>query len=120
MCESKDMDFCERVLWSDESKFNLFGTDRRVMVWRAPKEEFQPAWTVPTVKHGGANVKIWGCLAWNGVRNLVFIDGNMTGYMYKDILENDLFQSALKLNLGKNIVFQHDNNPKHTVHIIKN
>ena len=49
---------------------------------------------------------------------MAFIDGNMTGYMYKDILENNLFQSALKLNLGKNIVFQHDNNSKHTAHIV--
>ena len=31
-----------------------------------------------------------------------------------------LLQSALKLNLGKNIVFQHDNHPKHTAHIVKN
>ena len=37
------------------------------MVWRAPKEEFQPACTVPTVKHGGGNVKVWGCFTWNGV-----------------------------------------------------
>ena len=114
------MDFWKLVLWSDESKFNLFGTDRKVIVWRAPEEEFQPACTVPTVKHGGSSVKVWGCFAWNGVENLAFIDGNMTRYMYKDILENSLFQSALKLNLGKNIVFQHDNDPKHTGHIVKN
>ena len=120
MYENKDMDFWKRVLWSDESKFNLFGTDGKVMVWRAPKEEFQPACTVPTVKHGGGNVKVWGCFAWNGVGNLAFIDGNMTGYMYNGILENNLFQSAVKLNLGKNIVFQHDNDPKHTAHIVKN
>ena len=36
------------------------------------------------------------------------------------ILENNLFQSSLKLNLGKNIVFQHDNDLKHIVHIVKN
>ena len=66
-----------------------------------PKEEFQPACTVPTVKHGGGNVKVWECFAWNEVWNLAFIDGNMTGYMYKDILENNLFQSAGKLNLER-------------------
>ena len=52
MYENKDIDFWKRVLRSDESKFNLFGTDGKVMVWRAPKEEFQPACTMPTVKHG--------------------------------------------------------------------
>ena len=45
----------------DESKFNLFGSDGKVMVWRVSKEEFPPACTVPTVKHGGGNVKVWGC-----------------------------------------------------------
>ena len=40
--------------------------------------------------------------------------------MYKDILENNLFHSALKLNLEKNIVFQYDNSPKHTAHVVKN
>ena len=82
MYKNKDMDFWKHVLWSDESKFNLFGIVR-------------------TVKHGGSNVKVWRCSEWNGVGNLTFIDGNMTGYMYKDILESNLFQSALKLDLGK-------------------
>ena len=83
------------------------------MVWRMLKEEFQPACTVLTVKQGRGNVKVWECFAWIGV-------GNLTGYMYKDILENNLFQSGLKLNLAKNIVFQHDNDPKHTAHVVKN
>ena len=50
------MTFGEVVLWSDESKFNLFGSDGKVMVWRSPKEEFDPRCTVPTVKHHGGGV----------------------------------------------------------------
>ena len=45
--------FWNNVLWSDESKFNLFGSDGKVMIWRMPKEEFDPKCTVPTVKHAG-------------------------------------------------------------------
>ena len=50
------------------------------MVWRTPKEKYDKKCLVPTVKHGGGggNVKVWGCFAWNGVGNLVFIKGNMT------------------------------------------
>ena len=29
--------FWDQVLWTDESKFNLFGSDGRVMVWRTPQ-----------------------------------------------------------------------------------
>ena len=56
------MDFWKCVLWSDRLKFNLFGTDRKVMVWRAPKEEFQPACTMLIVKYGGGYVKVWDTL----------------------------------------------------------
>ncbi|CAF1237504.1 unnamed protein product [Rotaria sordida] len=60
MHEDKDTEFWKTVLWPDESKFNLFGSDGKVMVWRSPKEEFNPACTVPTVKHeGGIERLIW-------------------------------------------------------------
>ena len=116
----KEMSFWKHVLWSDESKYSLFGSDGKVIVWRTPKEEFDPKCTVPTVKHGGGSVNVWGCFAWNGVGNLVFIEGNMTGEMYKDILAQNLFQSSKKLRLGSSMVFQHDNDPKHTSRVVKN
>ena len=46
----KPLDFWNSVLWSDESKFNLFGSDGKVMVWRTPKEEYNSTCTVPIVK----------------------------------------------------------------------
>ena len=89
------------------------------MVWRTPKEEYDKKCTVLTVKHAGGNIKVWGCFAWNGVGNLVFIKGNMTGEMYKNILHENVFQPSKKLQLGSDMVFQHDNDPKHTAHIVK-
>ena len=55
----KPLGFWNKVLWSDESKFNLFESDGKVVVvvWRSPKEEFGPECTIPTVKHGDDNVK---------------------------------------------------------------
>ena len=82
MYENKDMDFWKRVLWSDESKLNLFGIDGKIMVWHAPKKGFPSACTVPTVKHGGGNVKVCRCFTWNRVGSLAFIYGNMTGYTF--------------------------------------
>ena len=119
MYQDKGMPFWKHVLWSDEPKYNLFGSDGKVMVWPTPKEEYDKKCIVPTVKHGGGNVKVWSCFAWNGVGNLVFIEGNMTGELYKNILDENLFQSSKKLQLGSGMVFQHDNNPKHTARIVK-
>ena len=114
----KPLGYWDHVLWTDESKFNLFGSDGKVMVWRTPKEELDPKCTVPTVKYGGGNVKCWGCFSSCGVGNLVFIDGNMTGEVYRDILQKNLFQSIKKLSLGREWVMQQDNDPKHRAHIV--
>ncbi|CAF1541910.1 unnamed protein product [Rotaria magnacalcarata] len=103
----------KEVLWSDESKFNLFGSDGKVMVWRSTKEEFSPHCTVPTVKYQGGSVMVWGCFSRAGVGNLHFIDGTMDRFMYREILEKNLMESANKLGLSNDFIFQHDNDPKH-------
>ena len=96
----KPLGFWNKVLWSDESKFNIFGSDGKVLVWRSPKEEFGPECTIPTVKHGGGNIKCWGCFSSSGVGILIFIDGNMTGESYREILENNLLKSVEKLGMS--------------------
>lgn len=105
--------YWQNVLWSDESKFNLFGSDGKVMVWRSTNEEFDPLCTVPTVKHQGGSVMLWGCFSRAGVGNLHFIEGIMDRFMYREILEENLQDSAKRLGLGARFVFQHDNDPKH-------
>ena len=114
----KPLGYWDNVLWTDESKFNLFGSDGKVMVWRTPKEELGPKCTVPTVKCGGGSVKCWGCFSSCGVENLVFIEGNMTGEVYRDILQKTLFESIKKLNVGREWFMQQDNDPKYRAHIV--
>ncbi len=36
--QTKDMDYWNHVLWSDETKINLFGSDGVKHVWRQPRE----------------------------------------------------------------------------------
>ncbi|GFV74315.1 transposable element Tc1 transposase [Trichonephila clavipes] len=45
-----------RKLFSDESKFNIFGSDGRRTVWRNPNTALDPKNLHPTVKHGGVSV----------------------------------------------------------------
>ena len=112
-------DYWKNVLWSDESKFNLFRSDGKTMVWRTPTEAFDPNCIVPTVKYNGGSVMVWGCFAHCGVGFLHFIDGIMDRFLYREILEENLLKSAKKLGLKKKFVFQHDNDPKHTAVIVK-
>lgn len=54
----------KRVVFSGESKFNLFGSDGLLWCRRRPGEEFEPRNLNLQVKHGGGHVMVWGCITW--------------------------------------------------------
>uniref|UniRef100_A0AAR2KFG9 Transposase Tc1-like domain-containing protein n=1 Tax=Pygocentrus nattereri TaxID=42514 RepID=A0AAR2KFG9_PYGNA len=105
----------EKVMWSDETKIELFGLNSTRHVWRKKNDEYNPKNTIPTVKHGGGNIILWGCFSAKGTGRLHRIVGRMDGAMYREILANNLLPSVRALKMGRGWVFQHDNNPKHTV-----
>ncbi len=108
----KDEDYWDSILWSDESKINVFGTDGFKTVWCRKGEEYKEKCMVPTVKHGGGSVLMWGCMSAAGVEELHFIDGIMNSKMYCSILKEKILPSLRAL--GRRALFQHDNDPKHT------
>jgi transposase len=103
----------DRVLFSDETKINLFSSDGRVRVWRKPKRELVSENCVLTVKHGGRSEMLWGCMSSKGVGRLVFVEGIMDKMQYKRILAENLDASRDQLGLSNNFIFQQDNDPKH-------
>lgn len=103
----------------DESKYNIFGSDGRALVWRKKNEELNPKNTRKTVKHGGGGVMVWGCMSAAGVGNLAFIEEIMNKTVYLNILKNNLNQSAEKLDIRRDYYFQQDNDPKHTAADVK-
>ncbi|GFU94223.1 transposable element Tc1 transposase [Trichonephila clavipes] len=48
------------LIFSDESKFNLYRSDRQYKVWRQVGKELDPKNTIKTVKYGGGSVLVWG------------------------------------------------------------
>ncbi|GFT39113.1 transposable element Tc1 transposase [Trichonephila clavipes] len=114
----KTDNFWKKVIFSDESKFNIFGSDGRRTVWRKPNTALDPKNLHPTVKHGGVSVMVWGRMASNGVGNLVFIDGIMDHKLYIDIRNNNLKESAKKLGLDGNFIFQQDNATPNIRHVM--
>ena len=90
------------------------------MVWRTTKEELDAQCTVSTVKYGVGSVKCWRCFSLPRVGNLVFIDGNMSEELYRDILQKNLLQSVQNLNMEKDWIFLHDSDPKHRAAIVTN
>lgn len=112
-------DFWRKVIFSDESKYNVFGSDGRVKVWRKQREALNPKNTIKTVKHGGGGVMVWGCMAASGVGNLVLIENTMDQHVYLNILKENLKESARKLGVLNNYYFQQDNDPKHTAQKVR-
>lgn len=110
----KPLEFWKTVLWTDESKFELFNRKRRVRVWCRSGEELQERHIQGTMKHGGGNVMVWGCFSWGGVGSIVKIDGIMTADSYINILRENLEVSLIQTGLEEKFVFQQDNDPKHT------
>ena len=50
-------------MWSDETKIELFGINLTRRVWRKRNADYDPKNTIPTVKHGGGNLMLWGCFS---------------------------------------------------------
>ena len=115
----KPKSFWNRVIWSDETKIELFRTEGKRWVWRFRGESLSPNCTVKKVKHGGVSTMLWGCMSASGVGNLVEITGTMTAAKYVQLLQDNLWVSAQNLGLGTNFVFQQDNDPKHTSKLAK-
>lgn len=108
----------KKVAFSDESKFNLFGSDGRQHVRRPIGTRNDVRYQIPTVKHGGGSVMVWGVFSAQGVGPLVEINGNMNAAIYKDILERNLLAYAEE-TMPQDWIFQQDNDPKHTSKLLK-
>ncbi len=78
-------------------------------VWRQPGEEYKEKCVLPTVKHGGGSVMVWGCMSAVCTGELQFIEGTMYANMYCDILKQSMIPSLRRL--GRRAVFKHDNKP---------
>ena len=106
------------MLWTDESKFNRFGSDGKQYVRCPQNQELSPLYTLKTIKHGGGNVIVWSSFSWCGVGPLHRIQGTIDQHMYKEILENIMLPYAEE-NLPLVWKFQQDNDPKHTAKSVK-
>ena len=116
---SKDFSFWKNVLFTDESKFNIFGSDGTPMVWRGANQELRLSNLRPTVKHGGGSVMVWGSFSAAGPGTLHFIDGVMDQNVYLDLLKINVPKSVEKLSLSDGWYFYQDNDPKHKAYKVR-
>ncbi|CEG67185.1 hypothetical protein RMATCC62417_03651 [Rhizopus microsporus] len=73
-----------KVIFSDESKINAWGSDGIEYYWSLPTSELQPYHVIPMAKHGGGSLMVWGCMTAHGIGYLCeAYDGrmNVEGYV---------------------------------------
>ncbi len=105
-----------KVLWSDETKIQLFGINSTRRVWRRRNAAYDLKNTIPTVKHGGGNIMLWWCFSAKGTGQLHRIKGRWTGPC---TVGARALKPARALKMGRGWVFQHDNDSKHTAKATK-
>ncbi|KAK3523183.1 hypothetical protein QTP86_021723, partial [Hemibagrus guttatus] len=84
-----------KVLWSDETKIELFCINSTRRVWRRRNAAYDPKNTISTFKHGGGNIMLWECFSAKGTGQLHRIKEMMDWAMYRQILGENLLPSVV-------------------------
>ena len=104
----------KKVIFSDESRFNLFGSDGRQYCRRRVGEEFLDRNVNKVIKHGGGSLMVWGCITWNGPGQLWRVDKTLNAKQFCQILDSALIETLEDYKQDTtSIIFQQDNNLKH-------
>ena len=105
----------KQIIWLDETKINRIGSDGQEYMWKRKGEGLTFREVKGTVKFGGGSLMVWGCIGWNGVGILSEVEGRMVAAQYVAILEAGLLQSMKESGIPEDeIIFQQDNDSKHT------
>ena len=77
------------IIWSDESRYELFNNDFRNWVWRKKDERYNIECLKPTVKNS-IGIIVWGCFCNNKLGPLVLIEGTLNSDRYIELLDEYL------------------------------
>ncbi len=87
-------DFWENIMWTDESKVELFGRCVSRYIWCKTNTAFHKKNIIPTFKHGGGTVMVWGCFAASEPGQLAIIDETINSALYQKILKENVRPSV--------------------------
>ena len=115
----------ESVLFSDETRICLYGSDQRRKVYRRPGERFAECCIEERIAYGGGSCMIWDAISMTARTDPVFIRwgdrrhgrGGLTGARY---IEEILAVHVVPYvdYIGNEFTFMHDNAKAHTSRIV--
>ncbi|KAJ8912046.1 hypothetical protein NQ315_016733 [Exocentrus adspersus] len=131
-------EFWNNVIFSDEKTFQSCNSGR-LRVYRPRNTRFEERYTLPNASSGRFSVNVWGWISVEGPGVCWQIDGRLTGENYVNILDNVMLPSVqqifpdnfvfqhqeledyfdeLPLEQERNIVFQQDGAPPHSIGVV--
>ena len=86
--------FWNKVIFSDEKKFNLDGPDGNACYWHDLRKDER---FFSKRQNGGASVMVWGGISPYGVSPLVFLNANQDSRKYCETLDKALLPFAAEM-----------------------
>ena len=108
-----------KVIFSDESPFQLFGASANKLVRRGQGKCYHQSCVKPIVKHP-ETIHVWGCFSAKGVGSLTILPKNtaMNKEWYQHILREQLLPTIQEQFGDEQCLFQHDGAPCHKAKVI--
>ena len=78
----------KKLGFSDKMKINCLGSDGMHWVWKKEGEGLSERLVEGTMKFGGGNIMMWGCMFWEGTGYATKIEGTMNTDLYIEVLED--------------------------------
>ena len=105
----------QRILFTDESRFQIFRADGRVRVYRRRGERSAECCVQETVPFGGGSVMVWAGICGQERTDLVVIDQNLNAQRYIDQVLRPVALPFLQRH--RRILLQQDNARPHTARV---
>lgn len=106
----------QKVVFSDEKKFNLDGPDGYQHYWGDTRQEIQ---TRKSRNFGGGTLMVWGAFSYHGRTPICFISKKMNAEKYVELLDEVLVEYE-DGGVGLDWTFQQDNAAIHSARFTKN
>nr|KAF6324887.1 hypothetical protein mMyoMyo1_008338 [Myotis myotis] len=119
--EHKDwtVEHWNKVMWFNESCFQLHHADGRVRIWRKQHESMQPTCMSTTLQADGGSVMVWGMFSWHDLGPLLCVEQHLNSTTYLSIIAGQLHPIMLMAYPNGDGFFQQDYAPGHGAHIVQ-
>nr|KAF6360092.1 hypothetical protein mMyoMyo1_011050 [Myotis myotis] len=108
----------KKVMWPDESRFQLHHSDGRVRIWQKQHESMHPTCISTTLQAGEGSVMVWGMFSWHDLGLLICVEQCLNSTTYLSIVADQVYPIMLMVYPNGDGFFQQGNAPCHDACIV--